>query len=196
MCEYSHFNEINQLKQLMSKIIKIIVLAVIILVPTAVWAKNDWQNTGGIKVISGSEVKIDNIRKKLGVEVVSFKTKKEEEIERLNEKRLNIYKERLINSGIKEGKAKILVTGYSSTPDQCWGNPFKTASGTHVHRGTMACPPQYPFGTKIKIKNVGTFVCEDRGGAIKGNHFDMWFTSREKALSWGKRVVEAEISKF
>lgn len=88
---------------------------------------------------------------------------------------------------------KILVTGYSSTPDQCWGNPFITASGTRVHVGTMACPPEYPFGTKVKIKDVGVFVCEDRGGAIKGNHFDMWFTSRSKALAWGRRIVEAEI---
>ncbi len=88
---------------------------------------------------------------------------------------------------------KILVTGYSSTPDQCWGDPFTTASGAKVRKGTMACPPQYPFGAKIKIKGMGEYVCEDRGGAIKGNHFDMWFESRAQALAWGKRTVEAEI---
>lgn len=90
-------------------------------------------------------------------------------------------------------KMDILVTGYSSTPDQCWGNPFITASGARVHVGTMACPPEYPFGTKIEIDGMGTYVCEDRGGAIKGNHFDMWFESRGEALQWGKRVVEARI---
>jgi len=88
---------------------------------------------------------------------------------------------------------RILVTGYSSTPDQCWGNPFITASGARVHHGTMACPPQYPFGTEIVIEGVGVFICEDRGGAIKGNHFDMWFASRQEALSWGKRTVQAKI---
>ncbi len=88
---------------------------------------------------------------------------------------------------------KILVTAYSSTPDQCWGDPFTTASGAKVRKGTMACPPQYPFGSKIKIKGMGEYVCEDRGGAIKGNHFDMWFESRAQALAWGKRTVEAEI---
>ena len=87
----------------------------------------------------------------------------------------------------------ILVTGYSSTPDQCWGNPFITASGEHVKVGTMACPPQYAFGTQIEIEGMGTYVCEDRGGKIKGNHFDMWFTSREEALNWGKRTVIARI---
>ena len=87
----------------------------------------------------------------------------------------------------------ILITGYSSTPDQCWGDPFTTASGEHVKVGTMACPPEYAFGTQIEIDGMGTYVCEDRGGKIKGNHFDMWFTSREEALVWGKRVLTARI---
>jgi len=87
----------------------------------------------------------------------------------------------------------ILITGYSSTPDQCWGDPFTTASGARVHHGTMACPPEYAFGTKIEIEGMGTYVCEDRGGKIKGNHFDMWFASRGEALNWGKRVVTARI---
>lgn len=112
-----------------------------------------------------------------------------------NEKRILAYKSRLDAWTAPQGKVKILVTGYSSTVDQCDSDPFTTASGTHVHKGTMACPPQYPFGTKITIDGVGTFVCEDRGGAIKGNHFDMWFTTRSEALQWGKQVVEAEITK-
>jgi 3D (Asp-Asp-Asp) domain-containing protein len=179
----------------MSKIIKIIFLTVVVLVPTVVLAKDNLQNTDNIQIFSSQKIELNNNREKLGVEVITFKTKQDEKIEKLNQKRLNIYKKRLARAKFEEGEQDILVTGYSSTPDQCWGNPFKTASGTHVHRGTMACPPQYPFGTKIKIKNLGTFICEDRGGAIKGNHFDMWFTSRKKALSWGKRTLVATISK-
>lgn len=97
------------------------------------------------------------------------------------------------NDAVYGEKMDILVTGYSSTPDQCWGDPFITASGERVHVGTMACPPEYAFGTKIEIDGMGTYVCEDRGGAIKGNHFDMWFESRGEALQWGKRIVEARI---
>ncbi|MDA3815440.1 MAG: 3D domain-containing protein [Patescibacteria group bacterium] len=97
------------------------------------------------------------------------------------------------NEAVYGKKMDILVTGYSSTPDQCWGNPFITASGARVHVGTMACPPEYAFGTKIEIDGMGTYVCEDRGGAIKGSHFDMWFESRGEALQWGKRTVEARI---
>ncbi len=98
-----------------------------------------------------------------------------------------------VSEAVYGKKMDILVTGYSSTPDQCWGNPFITASGARVHVGTMACPREYAFGTKIEIDGMGTYSCEDRGGAIKGNHFDMWFESRGEALQWGKRTVEARI---
>lgn len=88
---------------------------------------------------------------------------------------------------------QILVTGYSSTVDQCDKDPFITASGTTVHLGTMACPPEYAFGTTVKIDEK-IFVCEDRGGKIKNNHFDRWFETRQEALVWGKRIVTAKIS--
>jgi len=127
--------------------------------------------------------------------IINLKTLKEEKRDEQNKKRLDFYKKKLNKYRFFQGKKSILITGYSSTPDQTWGDPFTTASGTRVHKGTMACPPQYPFGTKIQIKGRGTFICEDRGGAIKGNHFDMWFSSRKKALTWGKRLVMAEIKK-
>lgn len=88
---------------------------------------------------------------------------------------------------------EILVTGYSSTVDQCDGDPFTTASGTTVHLGTMACPPEYSFGTTLEIDGK-IFVCEDRGGKIKNNHFDRWFETRGEALNWGKRTVKARIN--
>jgi 3D (Asp-Asp-Asp) domain-containing protein len=134
-------------------------------------------------------------RAELTQAVFDFRTIKEQEIEDHNEKRLAYYSSRLENYNPPSGGVEILVTGYSSTPDQTWGDPFTTASGTTVHIGTMACPAQYPFGTKIAIEGRGTYVCEDRGGAIKGSHFDMWFESRIEALQWGKRVVTAEIVK-
>jgi 3D (Asp-Asp-Asp) domain-containing protein len=180
----------------MSNIIKIGILGGLILTAGIIFAKDVLaEENKHIKIIATEPVSFDTGRKKLSADVIKFKTRAEEEIEKKNKQRLDIYKKRLALSRFKDGKQSILVTGYSSTPDQCWGDPFQTASGTRVHRGTMACPPQYPFGTKIKIENVGTFICEDRGGAIKGNHFDMWFTSRGAALSWGKRTLVATISK-
>ena len=179
----------------MNKIIKLIILTIVVIVPTVVLAKENLIVNKNIKIVARGDLTLGNVREKLSLEVLNFQTEQEEKTAKQNKKRLAIYKNRLAEAKFVQGKRKILVTGYSSTPDQCWGNPFKTASGTRVHNGTMACPAQYPFGTKIKIEGIGTFVCEDRGGAIKGNHFDRWFTSRSKALAWGKRVVEAEIIK-
>ena len=142
-----------------------------------------------------SKLDKDSDRSELFKNLYMFKTIEEKEKKDHNQGKLDHYKPRLTNYTPPKGEISILVTGYSSTPDQTWGDPFTTASGTKVHKGTMACPPQYPFGTKVKIQSMGTFVCEDRGGAIKGNHFDMWFESRTQALNWGKRIVSAEIVK-
>ncbi len=180
----------------MSKIIKLILLLLLVLLPMTALAGDFRKGEGNKIYLSSASGKVNvqtKLEEKLSPDVFQFKTRLEENMERRNKLVLEKYKNKLNKSNFKTGKKQILVTGYSSTPDQCSGDPFRTASGTRVHKGTMACPPQYPFGTKIVIENVGTFVCEDRGGAIKGNHFDMWFSSRSQALAWGKRVVMAEI---
>ncbi len=154
---------------------------------------------GDVKSVEAQETD----RSKLSSEIINFKVPIQEEkpLEiksqtlTANERKLAHYKSKLDAYTPPKEEISILVTGYSSTPDQTWGDPFTTASGTRVHLGTMACPPQYPFGTKISIEGRGTYVCEDRGGAIKGSHFDMWFESRGEALHWGKRVVAAKIEK-
>lgn len=68
-----------------------------------------------------------------------------------------------------------------------------TASGTKTHQGTIACPPEWAFGTKVYIPGVGRFVCEDRGSAIKGNRIDIWFRTCEEALKWGRQRREVFI---
>lgn len=156
------------------------------------------QNENIIVISRGNVEVAQNVgkdRKVLALDERSLKTVREAGIDKANNRKLKRYKSRLETYRPPKGEVSILVTGYSSTPEQTWGNPFITASGTHVHQGTMACPPQYPFGTKIKTESMGTFVCEDRGGDIKGNHFDMWFQSRIEALNWGKKIVSAEIAK-
>lgn len=155
------------------------------------------KNTDLVMIVEGKFVdsEEDNKRSNLSQQVFSFQTIEEKKVADHNQKRLEHYKPRLANYNPPKEGLSILVTGYSSTPDQTWGDPFTTASGTRVHKGTMACPPQYPFGTKVKIESMGTFICEDRGGMIKGNHFDMWFESRSKAMTWGKRIVSANIAK-
>lgn len=108
-------------------------------------------------------------------------------------KKERVLEDETIGDVIFGKEIEILVTGYSSTVDQCDSDPLTTASGTTVHLGTMACPPEYAFGTTLEIEGK-IFVCEDRGGKIKGKHFDRWFKTRGEALAWGKRMVKARIN--
>ena len=62
-----------------------------------------------------------------------------------------------------------------------------TARGTKAAPGTIAADTsKYPFGTIMYIDGYGYGVVEDRGGAIKGEKIDLFFTSHEQALQWGR----------
>ena len=63
-----------------------------------------------------------------------------------------------------------------------------TASGTKAGWGTIAADTRYyPFGTIMYIPDYGWGRVEDIGGAIKGQHIDLFFPSHAKALEWGRQ---------
>lgn len=111
-------------------------------------------------------------------------------------------------------KKKVTVTGYCNCQKCCgwkytWygrsvyshgkseGKYKKvgiTSSGTRARSGTLAGDlSKYPYGTIVEIPGYGYGRVEDIGGAIKGEHFDAWFPSHEKAWEWGKKTVEVKI---
>ncbi len=72
----------------------------------------------------------------------------------------------------------------------------QTASGRQARYGTAAVDKRYfPFGTVFKIPGYGYAQAEDVGGAIKGDHIDLWFPSHEAARQWGKRKLRVTIWK-
>jgi len=85
----------------------------------------------------------------------------------------------------------MVVTGYC---DATGASPFEgmTASGVYTNRFTTACPPEMEFGTVI-IMDGKIFICEDRGGAIKGNRLDIWFPTCDDAILWGRQEKEVLI---
>lgn len=104
------------------------------------------------------------------------------------------YEEKRKNADLPKGKFTINASAYTAAADECGKSDGITASGLKVKEGvTIACPPQFPFGTKIKIEGMGTRVCEDRGGAIKGNHIDIYVETKKEAFSFGRRNLEAEV---
>ena len=86
---------------------------------------------------------------------------------------------------------------FSSGPNR--GKPKKvgvTASGSTAKHGTIAADTsKLPFGSVIYIPGYGYGRVEDRGGAIKGAKLDLWFSSHEKALKWGRKKMKVKVWK-
>lgn len=72
-------------------------------------------------------------------------------------------------------------------------NVGQTASGAIAGSGTIAAPPEYPFGTILYVEGYGYGRVEDRGGAIRGDRLDLWFGSHGSASRWGKKTREVRI---
>ncbi|MDP1845999.1 MAG: 3D domain-containing protein [Candidatus Moranbacteria bacterium] len=86
------------------------------------------------------------------------------------------------------------ASAYTAAADECGKSDGITASGKRVQANrTLACPRQYKFGTKIEIDGMGTYVCEDRGGAIKENHFDIYMQTKKEAFAFGRRNLIASV---
>lgn len=86
------------------------------------------------------------------------------------------------------------VTAYCACIDCCGKTNGITASGTQATAGrTIAMSKNYKFGIKIEIEGYGTFVVEDRGGAIQGTRIDMFFDTHEEALRFGKKQLRFRI---
>ena len=93
---------------------------------------------------------------------------------------------------------KVLVTAYSSRPEETDADPFITASGEKVRPGIVA-NNALPFGTIVKFPQLfgnQTFVVQDRMNIKKrNNHIDIWFPSTEEALRFGAKTTVAKIEK-
>lgn len=88
----------------------------------------------------------------------------------------------------------INASAYTASADECGNSKGITASGIKVKENrTIACPPQFPFGLKINIEGQGTFTCEDRGGAIKGNHIDIYVKTKSEAFAFGRQELTATV---
>ncbi len=87
------------------------------------------------------------------------------------------------------------ITGYCSCSKCCGKSTGRTASGTRATAGrTVAASSALPFGTKVSIKGH-TYTVEDRGGAIRGNKIDIYFSSHSQALAWGVRYLPVKVLK-
>lgn len=96
-------------------------------------------------------------------------------------------------------RMKVIVTGYSSTPEETDSTPFLTAAGTRAREG-IAANNLLPFYTKIRLPEIfgdKIFSIEDRMNPKKGfYHIDIWFPSKKEALEFGSKFTYLEIVKI
>ena len=108
-----------------------------------------------------------------------------------------------LGSSTSPSKAKIrvqktmvvVVTAYSSTPDQTDSTPNIMANGKHVYDGAIAAN-FLPFGTKVKFPKLfgdKIFVVEDRMHERFSDRADIWMETRQAAINFGLRRVLIEI---
>ncbi len=118
--------------------------------------------------------------------------------------------------GVEPVTVRLLTTGYCDCGACCgwersWlrlgapvysSGPLKgqrkevgvTASGSRTRWGVAAVDKSvFPFGTVFHIPGYGYARAEDVGGAIKGNHIDLWFPSHAAAKQWGRKTLNVQV---
>ena len=89
---------------------------------------------------------------------------------------------------------KFKVVGYCPCT-KCWPKlKDTTASGVRPKvNHTLAAPQKYKFGTKINLEGYGIYVVEDRGGAIRDNSIEIFFSSHQEVLKWGVKYINGSV---
>lgn len=96
-------------------------------------------------------------------------------------------------NGTYEYIGEFVLTAYCPCPICCGAysnmeNPT-TASGTTATAGrTIAAPSNFAFGTQLVI-NGQVYTVEDRGSAISGNRIDIFFSTHEEAIAFGRQTA-------
>lgn len=83
-------------------------------------------------------------------------------------------------------------SAYNPVFEQTDGSPYITASGERVSSAGIACPKRMKFGTRIEVKGMGIYVCNDTMAQRyqdKAN-FDLFFWDKAEAKAFGRKTLE------
>ena len=86
------------------------------------------------------------------------------------------------------------LTAYCPCQSCSGGWETQTATGKTATAGrTIAVDPSViPYGTKVEIDGH-TYIAEDCGGGVKGNHIDIFFNSHSEVKAFGKKNTTVKI---
>ncbi len=112
----------------------------------------------------------------------------------IQENSINPVYERFSFSEEPVQKIRVILTAYSSSPDETWGDPFITASGERVRTGVIAnnC---LPFGTIIEINGLYFEVLDRKNSRYGCEWIDIWKPSKQEAINFGIKEDYANILK-
>ena len=91
------------------------------------------------------------------------------------------------------------VTGYCPCPKCCGKHSDGiTASGHKITGGDtfVAADREYGFGTQMTVPGYNDskpVAVLDRGGAIRGDRLDVFFSSHEEARRWGVQYLPVKV---
>lgn len=125
---------------------------------------------------------------------VTQSNEKEDKKEEITTRSKNPVKQTTTNKSTLNGYSKFIATAYCPCKQCCGKTNGITASGAKAKAGTtVAMSSKYKFGTKVEIKGMGTYIVQDRGGAITENRIDIFFNTHQEALNFGRRTIYLKI---
>ena len=81
-------------------------------------------------------------------------------------------------------------SSYTASVDETDASPLVMASGKMVYIGAIACPRSLELGTKVEVRGLGVFTCEDRMNERYENHFDIFKMTKQEAKAFGRKNLE------
>ncbi|MED3762084.1 ubiquitin-like domain-containing protein [Peribacillus frigoritolerans] len=137
---------------------------------------------------------------------------KEVKRELLSEKVVNKKQDKVVTVGTRTTVAQASrgVTNVSSSSGKeiyvsstaytasCKGCSGVTSTGVDLKSNPGAKiiavdPSVIPMGSKVYVEGYGYAVAADKGGAIKGNRIDVFFSSKNDAYRWGVKRVKIRV---
>ncbi|WP_286197915.1 G5 and 3D domain-containing protein [Bacillus sp. ISL-34] len=137
---------------------------------------------------------------------------KEVKRELLSEKVVNKKQDKVVTVGTRTTVAQASrgVTNVSSSSGKeiyvsstaytasCKGCSGVTSTGVDLKSNPGAKiiavdPSVIPMGSKVYVDGYGYAVAADKGGAIKGNRIDVFFSSKNDAYRWGVKRVKVRV---
>ncbi|WP_286178645.1 G5 and 3D domain-containing protein [Bacillus sp. B4EP4a] len=137
---------------------------------------------------------------------------KEVKRELLSEKVVNKKQDKVVTVGTRTTVAQASrgVTNVSSSSGKeiyvsstaytasCKGCSGVTSTGVDLKSNPGAKiiavdPNLIPMGSKVYVDGYGYAVAADKGGAIKGNRIDVFFSSKNDAYRWGVKRVKVRV---